>query len=281
MAVFAGKRAMSKPVPRFPARLERVASTAAAPAVPTVHQPQRAVQAASNHKAASAQPSGVGLDSQAMRDRMVRLLRQDGVTHEQVLRAMATVERHLFVDTALAAQAYEDTSLPIGWGQTISKPSVVARMIEMALHAPGAAAAARTQPLGRVLEIGTGCGYQAAVLCQLAKQVVSVERLRPLFDKASTTLRTLRQDRLRLVYGDGRLGHAPNAPYDTIICAAGGDDLPQAWLDQLAIGGRLVAPTQSNAQGQQVLVTVDRSATAWSRHSHEVVQFVPLRSGIA
>jgi protein-L-isoaspartate(D-aspartate) O-methyltransferase len=216
-----------------------------------------------------------------MRDRMVRLLQQDGVTHEQVLRAMATVERHLFVDTALAAQAYEDTSLPIGWGQTISKPSVVARMIEMALHAPGAAAAARTQPLGRVLEIGTGCGYQAAVLCQLAKQVVSVERLRPLFDKASTTLHTLRQDRLRLVYGDGRLGHAPNAPYDTIICAAGGDDVPQAWLDQLAIGGRLVAPTQSNAQGQQVLVTVDRSATAWSRRSHEVVQFVPLRSGIA
>jgi protein-L-isoaspartate(D-aspartate) O-methyltransferase len=263
---------MSK-APRFPVRLEQAA--------PAMHRPQRSVQAASSSQAASARASGVGLDSQAMRDRMVRMLRQDGVTNEHVLRAMATVERHLFVDTALAAQAYEDTSLPIGWGQTISKPSVVARMIEMALQAPGAHASARTQPLGRVLEIGTGCGYQAAVLCQLAKQVVSVERLRPLFDKASIILQGQRQDRLRLVYGDGRLGHAPNAPYDTIICAAGGDDLPQAWLDQLAVGGRLIAPTQTNMQGTQVLVTVDRSAATWSRQSHEVVQFVPLRSGIA
>jgi protein-L-isoaspartate(D-aspartate) O-methyltransferase len=272
MARNACARHMSK-APRFPVRLDQTA--------PAMHRPQRAVQAASIAPTTSARASGVGLDSQAMRDRMVRLLQQDGVTNKHVLQAMSVVERHLFVDTALAAQAYEDTSLPIGWGQTISKPSVVARMIELALQAPGRAATDEKWPLGRVLEIGTGCGYQAAVLCPLAKQVVSVERLRPLFDKASDTLQNLRQDRLRLVYGDGRLGHAPNAPYDTIICAAGGDALPQAWLDQLAVGGRLVAPTQSGAGGAQVLVTVDRSAQGWSRQSHEIVQFVPLRSGIA
>jgi protein-L-isoaspartate(D-aspartate) O-methyltransferase len=233
---------------RFPARLKSTA--------PAVHQPQRAVQNAS--VAAPARASGMGLDSQAMRNRLVRLLRNEGVRDERVLQAIATVERHLFVDAALVAQAYEDTSLPIGLGQTISKPSVVARMAELAALAPGRNRAL-AQPLGRVLEIGTGCGYQAAVLCQLARHVVSIERLRPLFDKASTALSALRDNRLRLVYGDGLLGHAPNAPYDTIVCAAGGDHLPQAWLQQL----------------------VDRDERGWSRSSHEIVQFVPLRSGIA
>lgn len=267
---------MSKSPPRsppgFPARLNHAA--------PAMHRPQRSVQGASTP--ATPQATGVGLDSKAMRDRMVRGLRHEGITDERVLQAMGSVERHRFVDTALAGQAYEDTSLPIGLGQTISKPSVVARMIELALQAPGHnPAKLAAKPLGRTLEIGTGCGYQAAVLCELALHVVSIERLRPLFDKASATLQDRRSNRLRLVYGDGRLGHPPNAPYDTMLCAAGGDDLPQAWLDQLALGGRLVAPTHAAAGQAQVLVTVDRTAQGWSRQSHEIVHFVPLRSGIA
>jgi protein-L-isoaspartate(D-aspartate) O-methyltransferase len=132
-----------------------------------------------------------------------------------------------------------------------------------------------------VLEIGTGCGYQAAVLALLASQVISVERLRPLHDKARENLATLRTDGLRLVYGDGRLGHPPNAPYDAIVSAAGGDDIPQAWLEQLAIGARLVAPTATDAQGAQRLVCIEREATGWSRRHHECVRFVPLRSGTA
>jgi protein-L-isoaspartate(D-aspartate) O-methyltransferase len=132
-----------------------------------------------------------------------------------------------------------------------------------------------------VLEIGTGCGYQAALLSRLATSVISVERLRPLHDKARANLAALPRANLRLVYGDGRLGHPPNAPYDAIVCAAGGEDLPQAWLDQLAVGGRLVAPTAADAQGSQVLVSVDRQADGWTRRSHDAVRFVPLRSGTA
>ena len=115
----------------------------------------------------------------------------------------------------------------------------------------------------------------------LARQVISVERLRPLFERARDNLASLRRDNLRLVYGDGRHGHAPNAPYDAIICAAGGDDVPPAWLEQMAIGGRLVAPTRSAAGTGQVLLVVDRSADGWSRQSHEAVHFVPLKSGTA
>ncbi len=133
--------------------------------------------------------------------------------------------------------------------------------------------------LGRVLEIGTGCGYQAAVLARLARQVFSVERVKPLHDKARELMAPLRIGNVRLVYGDGMLGHPPNAPYDGIIAAAGGDALPQAWLDQLAIGGRIVAPVHDGAQ-RQVLVVVDRTEQGCERSVHEVVQFVPLRSGL-
>lgn len=209
---------------------------------------------------------------------MVRRLRADGAVCEPVLTALATVPRHQFVDTALAAQAYEDTALPIGLGQTISKPSVIARMLGLLFEGREAA---QNGSLGRVLEIGTGCGYQAAVLSLLAQHVISVERLRPLFDRARANLAELRSDNLRLVYGDGRLGHAPNAPYDAIICAAGGDDVPPAWLQQMAIGGRLVAPTRAAVGAGQVLLVVDRSADGWSRQCHEAVHFVPLRSGTA
>jgi protein-L-isoaspartate(D-aspartate) O-methyltransferase len=221
-------------------------------------------------------PSGVGLDSQQVRARMVERLRAQGLTCRPVIDALGHVPRHVFVDAALAAQAYEDTSLPIGHGQTISKPSVVARMLSLLFDARRGAA-----NLGRVLEIGTGCGYQAALLAQMATLVISIERLRPLHDKARDNLASIRRSNLRLVYGDGRLGHAPNAPYDAIVCAAGGEDLPQAWLDQLAVGGRLVAPTQADTRGEQVLVTVDRHENGWSRHDRDAVRFVPLRSGTA
>jgi protein-L-isoaspartate(D-aspartate) O-methyltransferase len=145
---------------------------------------------------------------------MVQRLRADGLSDERVLQALATVQRHEFVDSALAIQAYEDTSLPIGHGQTISKPSVVGRMIAILL---GGATARQQGQLGKTLEIGTGCGYQAAVLALLAKQVLSIERLKPLHDKARLNLAGQGQAAIRLLYGDGRLGHPPGAPFDSII----------------------------------------------------------------
>ena len=132
----------------------------------------------------------------------------------------------------------------------------------------------------RVLEIGTGCGYQAAVLGQLGEQVISIERLKPLHDKARELLAAIRPVNLRLVYGDGMRGHPPNAPYDSIIAAAGGDALPQAWLDQLAVGGRLVAPVQQASGKRQVLVVVDRNEQGYEHSVSEVVHFVPLKSGL-
>ena len=218
---------------------------------------------------------GLGLDSEDVRRRMVDRLRAANPHDARVLQALAVVPRHRFVDAALVTQAYEDTSLPIGHGQTISKPSVVARMIDVLMEG---ANARRTGHLGRVLEIGTGCGYQAAVLCQLGRQVVSVERIRGLYDKASTNLAPLGLHQLRLVYGDGMLGHPPNAPYDSIIAAACGAEVPPSWLAQLAVGGRLVAPVVGLGK-RQMLVVVDRTEAGYQRTEHEAVQFVPLKSG--
>ena len=218
--------------------------------------------------------SGFGLDS-AVRARMVRRLAEQGVVDAQVLAAMGAVQRHHFVDTALANMAYEDTSLPIGFGQTISKPNVVARMLELlqeGLHD----ASGR---LGRVLEIGTGCGYQAAVLSHLATEVYSMERLRGLHDKARENLRTLHLANVHLLFGDGIKGFVKGAPYAGIIAAAGGEAIPPAWTDQLAVGGRLVAPLQ-DASGAQALVVVDRTAQGIRQTLLEAVHFVPLKSGI-
>jgi protein-L-isoaspartate(D-aspartate) O-methyltransferase len=223
-----------------------------------------------------AAPQGLGMDSALVRQRMVQRLRAEGIRCEPVFTAMVQVPRHVFVDTGLAIQAYEDTSLPIGHGQTISKPSVVARMIELLFDGVQARSSGH---LGRTLEVGTGCGYQTALLAHLAKRVVSIERLRPLFDKAVTNLGGWRLDHVRLVHGDGMLGHGPHAPYDSIIAAAGGDDLPAAWLEQLAVGGRLVAPMR-RAGGGQVLVVLDRTPDGTVRTEHESVHFVPLKSGI-
>lgn len=254
--------------PGFPAKLPGSSMTpAGAPS-------QRSAALGARPIAATA--VGVGLDSAAVRTRMVQKLAAGGVTSPQVLQAMGQVERHRFVDSALGNQAYEDTSLPIGMGQTISKPSIVARMCELLLGAE----VARTAGLGRVLEIGTGCGYQAAVLSLLAREVYTLERVRSLHEKARDNLRPFRLANVHLMFGDGMLGYPSGAPYSAIIAAAGGDSVPQAWCDQLAVGGRLVAP-MAVAGGQQMLLVIDKSAHGLKQNVLEPVHFVPLKSGIA
>ena len=252
--------------PGFPARL---------PGAPAP-QPARQGMAPAAPTPVRASPAGVGLDSQAVRARMVQRLAADGIGDARVLSAMNAVERHRFVDSALVNQAYEDTSLPIGLGQTISKPSVVARMIELLL-------AGRTLPngrLGRVLEVGTGCGYQAAVLSQVATEVYSIERLRGLHDRARENLRAFRLANVHLLFGDGMAGFAKGAPYAGIIAAAGGEAVPTAWTDQLGEGGRIVAPMLM-PQGQQALVIIEKIAGRLKQTVLETVHFVPLKSGIA
>jgi protein-L-isoaspartate(D-aspartate) O-methyltransferase len=214
----------------------------------------------------------LALTSERVRERMVERLRANGVTDQRVLNAMSVVPRHMFVDPGLAAQAYEDAALPIGHHQTISKPSVVARMIELA---------AAGRALTNVLEIGTGCGYQAAVLSQVAREVYSIERIKPLSERAKTNLRPLRIPNIRLHYGDGRLGLPSAAPFDAIVIAAAGLDVPQALLEQLAIGGRLVAPVGSQEGQNQVLTLVERLGPAqWRESRLDRVFFVPLKSGV-
>jgi protein-L-isoaspartate(D-aspartate) O-methyltransferase len=253
--------------PAFPARMEHVAR-GNAPGQPLARAAAPAVIPS---------PGGVGLDSQAVRARMVQKLAAQGISDAQVLAAMGAVERHRFVDTALVNQAYEDTSLPIGLGQTISKPNVVARMIELLLAGRRDASG----KLGRVLDIGTGCGYQAAVLSWVASEVYSIERLRGLHDKARENLRHFRLANVHLLFGDGMAGYAKGAPYAGIIAAAGGEAVPQAWTQQLAVGGRIVAPI-TTAAGQQALVVIEKK-NEWELQQSvlEAVHFVPLKSGIA
>ena len=267
--------------PRFPLGLDHVHGSTSARRGERVEprellRPQRPVAQAARDALRPTAPSGLGLDSSTVRTRMVERLRADGIACEPVLQAFGRVERHRFVDSALATQAYEDTSLPIGHGQTISKPSVVARMLALLFDSASAQAEGT---LGRVLEIGTGCGYQTALLSLLSFAVLSVERLRPLHDRARAHLHGWRQGDVRLIHADGRLGHAPWAPYDHIVAAAGGDAVPPAWLEQLAVGGRLVAPMHDARSGGQVLLVVDRSSAGWREQRLEGVRFVPLKSG--
>ena len=203
---------------------------------------------------------------------MVAKLKAGGIRDPLLLKALAAIERHRFVDTGLANQAYEDTSLPIGLGQTISKPNVVARMIELLREG-------KTGLLGRVLEIGTGCGYQAAVLSLLATEVYSIERLRGLHERAQDNVRPFRLPNLHLLFGDGMVGFAKGAPYAGIIAAAGGEALPSAWLEQLAVGGRLVAPMVTG-DGQQALIVVDKTPRGLQQLVLEAVHFVPLKPGL-
>ncbi len=253
-------------------------STKAAPNAASKTLPIKSPNTAPN----TAPPMSPVVVSTAVRERMVQRLASQGIADARVLNAMGAVERHRFVDSALVNQAYEDTSLPIGLGQTISKPNVVARMIELllgapALSGPGVSVTAR---LGRVLEIGTGCGYQATLLSHVASEVYSIERLRALHEKARTNLRPFRLANVHLLLGDGMAGFAKGAPYAAIISAAGGESVPDAWIDQLATGGRIVAPVQA-ASGGQALVVIDKTRGGVQRRLLEAVHFVPLKSGIA
>ena len=207
---------------------------------------------------------------------MVEALRHLNLSDEVVLAAMARVPRHVFVDEAFYFRAYDDDALPIGHQQTISHPSTVARMLSlMRVGAERLGGACH-----RVLEIGTGCGYQAAVLSLLAREVYTLERVRSLHEKARDNLRPFRLANVHLMFGDGMLGYPSGAPYSAIIAAAGGDSVPQAWCDQLAVGGRLVAP-MAVAGGQQMLLVIDKSAHGLKQNVLEPVHFVPLKSGIA
>lgn len=212
---------------------------------------------------------GIGMTSQRTRARMIERLREKGVTDEAVLAAMATVPRHVFVEEALAHRAYEDTALPLGSGQTISQPYIVARMIEVLKSGrPG---------LGKTLEVGAGCGYQAAVLAQLTDEVYAIERLEQLIAKAKINLRQVQEFRVRLKHGDGQLGLPEAAPFDTIILAAAAQRIPPLLLQQLALGGRMMLPLGT---GDQVLSLIERRPEGFVESRMDSVRFVPLLSGI-
>jgi len=211
-----------------------------------------------------------GMASERTRKRMVERLRQQGILDVTVLEAMQAVPRHLFVDEALASRAYEDTALPIAHSQTISQPYIVARMIELALPVDGAVP-------GKVLEIGTGCGYQAAVLAKVFADVYSIERIRVLHQAARTNLRPLRVPNIRLVHGDGMLGLPQVAPFDAIVIAAAGLELPPALLQQLRVGGKLIAPVGD--QEQHLLLVERTGEQRWQQTRLDAVRFVPLIAG--
>ncbi len=263
------------PRPGFPARLD-LGQGARTPAKTPVRP--SATSAMPNPVTNESAPLAASMarDPIPVRARMVQMLVAEGISDPQLLRAMGMVDRHRFVDGALLAQAYEDTALPIGLGQTISKPSVVARMLELlmqgGLRGPDG-------KLGRVLDIGTGCGYQAVVMGQIASEVYSIERLRELHEKARANLRPLRIANVHLILGDGMAGFAKGAPYAGIVAAAGGEAVPQAWVDQLAYGGRIVAPVAS-APRQQALMVIDKSRQGIQQTILEAVNFVPLKSGL-
>lgn len=272
-----------QPAPRSDANA--AGATARAPAVDWLvpQQPQSRPIPAQPHRVAVQARTTAGdaglANADALRARMVQQLQRDGISDARVLAALQAVPRHCFVDSALLGQAYKDTSLPIGLQQTISKPSVVARMAELLLASPAMQAQPGDARLGRVLEIGTGCGYQASVLGQIAAEVYSIERLRGLHEKARSNLRPFRIANVHLILGDGMLGYPLGAPYAGIIAAAGGHVIPQAWIDQLAMGGRIVAPLVSG-QGQ-VLVALDKTPQGLRQSVLEPVLFVPLKSGMA
>jgi protein-L-isoaspartate(D-aspartate) O-methyltransferase len=216
--------------------------------------------------------AGIGMTSQRTRARMVERLRENGIRDERVLRSLATVPRHLFVEEALASRAYEDTALPIGFAQTISQPYVVARMIEVLVQ---------DREPKKVLEVGTGCGYQAAVLAHLFAEAYSIERIKGLHEKARANLLGLKLTNLRLVHGDGYAGLEKAAPFQAIVVAAAAPEVPEALLRQLAPGGRMVLPVRGGANGAQRLVLVERSGRGFVEKELDTVKFVPMEAGKA
>jgi len=204
---------------------------------------------------------------------MIEALRREAIADERVLAAMTEIPRHAFVEEGIASRAYEDTPLPIGFGQTISSPFIVALMTQLALEKRGPGRA-----LGRVLEIGTGCGYQTAVLAKLAKEVYTLERIAPLMDKARRHLRDLRIYNVRFKHADGHVGYAEGGPYDAILSAASASHVPPALKEQLAVGGRLVLPVGTD---EQWLTVIDRDDRGFTEERREAVRFVPLVPGLA
>jgi protein-L-isoaspartate(D-aspartate) O-methyltransferase len=218
---------------------------------------------------------GIGMTSLRTRERMIERLREQGIRDERVLAAMGSVPRHIFVEEALASRAYEDTALPLGFQQTISQPYVVARMIELLLDPAGRA-------LGKTLEIGAGCGYQAAVLAMLTRDLYAVERIEPLLARARKNLAQLKMTQVRLKHADGNLGLAEAAPFDTIIVAAAATRVPQPLLKQLAPGGRLILPLGGASGREQYLSLFERNAQGpgHSEQRFDAVRFVPLVAGV-
>jgi len=210
---------------------------------------------------------GIGMTSQRTRERLVQRLMDKGIRDPRVLEAMRNLPRHLFVDEALSSRAYEDTALPIGFGQTISQPYVVARMTEAVLE---------VKPR-KVLEIGTGCGYQTAVLAALVDEVFTIERIGGLYDKARRNIQNLKFHNIRMRHGDGYQGWPAQSPFDAILVAAAPPQLPEALLNQLSDGGRLIIPVGGN--GQQQLVSVIRQGNELKQEVLETVSFVPMLSG--
>jgi protein-L-isoaspartate(D-aspartate) O-methyltransferase len=213
--------------------------------------------------------SGIGMTSARTRERLVQRLMEQGIVNQRVLDRIRNVPRHLFVDEALASRAYEDTALPIGFGQTISQPYIVARMTE-ALLAAG--------PVGRVLEIGTGSGYQTAILSALVTEIYTIERIAPLLARARRCLRELKIRNANFRLDDGSVGWATRAPFDGILLTAAPHDVPAALFEQLAPGGRLIAPV--GPDGRQELIRYTKGEAALRREVLGTVSFVPLLSGL-
>jgi protein-L-isoaspartate(D-aspartate) O-methyltransferase len=212
--------------------------------------------------------SGIGMTSARTRERLVQRLKDNGIRNPTVLDRIRSVPRHLFVDEAIASRAYEDVALPIGFGQTISQPWIVARMTEALLEGG---------PLNDVLEIGTGCGYQTAVLAPMVGKIYSIERVAPLLERARDRLKELGIKNVRFRHGDGGQGWPAHAPYDGILVAAAPHAIPDVLLEQLAPGGRMVVPI--GAEGEQELMRITREDTRFKRERLGAVAFVPLVQG--
>ena len=210
---------------------------------------------------------GIGMTSQRTRDRLVKRLREHGITDERVLDVIGTIPRHIFIDEAMAHRAYEDTALPIGHGQTISQPFIVALMTQTLLN----------RARDRVLEIGTGSGYQTAVLAALVKRVFTVERIAPLIERARDRFRALKLRNVRVKYDDGTMGWSEQGPFDGIIVTAAARSVPEALLEQLAVGGRMVIPVGDD--NVQELKVIDRTEEGLREDRLEYVRFVPLLRG--
>ena len=210
---------------------------------------------------------GIGMTSQRTRDRLVARLREQGIDDVEVLACMGGVPRHIFVDEAMAHRAYEDTALPIGHSQTISQPFIVALMTQLLWE---------IKPQ-QVLEVGTGSGYQTAVLAQLCQRLCSVERISALTQRARARLSAMSIKNVLLKHGDGYSGWQAHAPFDGIMVTAAPPAVPEALLDQLAIGGRLIAPVGDDVVQQ--LIVIDRTPDGFVERVHDRVNFVPLLSG--